>query len=187
MDEEEEQLIRMQQQKKLNEMKEKAMLNKNIAIMEYEYKIFTNPLENETKRQFNWKYITVTISILSFLSSLTYCMWACLCSRYKLKKKAANRYPRYMYWKAEEDKCEMDVARTLAQIDAPRTRAQDQQNPTPTQAVQPLQYPRHQLIIEDPRLALPDLQSMMRDAQQNQPQNPIDENSKTTYTDERKR
>ena len=92
-----------------------------------------------------------------------------------------------MYWKVEEDKCEIDGPRTLTQIEAPRTRAQDQQNPTPTQAVQPLQYPRHQLIIEDPRLALPDLQSMMRDAQQNQPQNPIDESSKTTYTDERKR
>ena len=80
-----------------------------------------------------------------------------------------------MYWKAEEDKCEIDVPRPVP----------NQQ--TPIQAVQPIQYPRHQLIIEDPRLALPDLQTMIRDAQQNQPQNPIDESSKTTYTDERKR
>ena len=83
-----------------------------------------------------------------------------------------------MYWKVDEDKCEIDI---------PRTRAQEQQSMLPTQTVQPLPVPRHQLTIEDPRLPLPDLSMMMREAQQNQHQNPMDENTKTTYTDERKR
>ena len=150
-------------------------LNTTVFKIKNEQQIDYDEEENENKRQFNWKYITVTISILSFLSSLTYCLWACVCSRYKLKKKAANRYPRYQYWNIKKDECEIDVPKPVP----------NQQ--TPVQPVQPVQYPRHQLIIEDPRLTLPNLQFMTRDAQHNQPQKPMDENSKTTYTDATKR
>ena len=138
--------------------------------------------ENENKREFNWKYITVTISVLSFLSSLTYCMWACVCSRYKLKKKAYNRYPYYQYWSVKKDECEIDFPRPVPN-----------QQP-PIQPEQPRQCPKHQFTVEDPRLPVPNLQAMAEGMQRTMaegmqrsgPQNP-DENPKITYTDATKR
>ena len=150
-------------------------LNSTVFKIKNEQQMDYDEEENENKRQFNWKYITVTISILSFLSSLTYCLWACICSRYKLKKKEANRYPRYQYWNVKKDECEIDLPKPVPN------------HQTPIQPVHPVQYPRHQLIIEDPRLTLPNLHFMTTDAQQNQPQSPIEENPKTTYTDAKKR
>ena len=84
--------------------------------------------------------------------------------RYKLSKKRTNKHPKYQYWgkKKEED---------------------EREPPKPIPAQQPLiqqqapvQYPRYQLIIEDPRLAIP-LQFMTRDGQENQPQKPTEDNN----------
>ena len=97
------------------------------------------------------------------------------CSRYKLKKKASNRYTYYQYWSVKKDECEIDVPRPVPN-----------QQP-PVQPVQPMQCPEHQLIIKDPRLPLPNLNQFMAEGiQRNGPQNP-DENHKTTYTDATKR
>ena len=92
-----------------------------------------------------------------------------------MKRKSANKFPRYQYWSAKKEECDIDIPKPIAN-----------QQP-PVQAVQPLQYPRHQYIIEDPRLTLPPLQFMTRDTQENQPQKPIDENIQTNYPDAAKR